>query len=119
MVHRGHKANQVRKVRQETMAKTELKDSRDRKVNPVLKGLQVKMEFKGHRGLRENPVLKDPQVKMELKGRKVLRGLRATQANRGPLARKALRAPKVRPVQRYTRPWWKPRFPPPHGRKTI
>lgn len=119
MAHKDHKANPVRKVRQEKMVRTELKDSRVPKVNPVLKGLQVKMEFKGHRGLRENPVLKDPQVKMELKGRKVLRGLRVTQANRGPLARKVLRAPKVRPVQRYTRPWRKPRFPPPHGRKTI
>lgn len=95
MVPRAPKVNPARKVQREKMVKTGLKGHRVHKVNLVLKGLQVKMEFKGHRGLRENPVLKDPQVKMELKGRKVLRGLRVTQANRAPLARKVLRVHKA------------------------
>lgn len=71
MAHKDHKANPVRKVRQEKMVKTGLKGPRVPKVNPVLKGLQVKMEPKGHKAQLVKTEFRAPKARKARKVRRV------------------------------------------------
>lgn len=83
MVHRAHKVNLAHKVRLEKMVRTELKDSRARKVNPVLKGLQVKMEPKAP---------KAQLVKTEFRAHKAPKARKVRRVRKERLDRLALMA---------------------------
>lgn len=83
MVHRDHKANQVRKVRREKLVKTELKGHRDRKVNLGHRVPQDKMEPKAH---------KAQLVKTEFRAHKAPKAQKVRRVRKERLDRLALMA---------------------------
>ena len=88
MAHKDHKANPVRKVRQEKMVKTELKGPRVLKVNLGHRVPQDKTELKGYRAHKVNLGHRVPQDKMEPKAHKAQLVKTEFRAHKAPKAQK-------------------------------